>query len=144
MEPLFDKLARQASRHKNAKRFVVGMVKFVISMIVMTMICEQTWDAFLVSKVYSCGDEAAGYLFFGVWVTAHVSHPAVVVHQVAPSHQEGDSDTIKEGWSVMGLCCVWISFFLLSLIVSIVFACVSWITTLDRLADKIHGYTNAA
>jgi hypothetical protein len=148
MEPLFDKLARQISRHRKARRFVVGIVKFVISMIVMTNICTWAWDGFLNGKVYMCTDGGADdYFFPGDWVHAHDGHPIVVVPKIVAPHDMSDPDTIKQGWSVTGLWCVWITFFGASLIVSFVLACVSWvgwIGMLDRLAERRHGHVRAA
>jgi hypothetical protein len=145
MEPLFDKLARQISRHKKARRFVVSIVKFLISMIVVTIICTWAWDAFLNGKVYMCTDGGTGdYFFPGDWVHAHDGHPVVVVQQIVPPHDMSDPDTIKEGWSVAGLWCVWILFFGISLVGSVVFAWISWIATFDRLAKRIHGHGHAA
>jgi hypothetical protein len=149
MRPLFDiladTLAAQMSRHKKARRFIAGIVKFVISMIVMTIICTWTWDAFLNGKVYYCTDGGLGdYFGPGDWVHAHDGHPIVVVHQIVPAHDMSDPDTIKEGWSVTGLWCVWILFFSVSLIVSTMFAWISWIKTLDRFAKKRHRHVRAA
>ena len=132
-------------RVSNVIRLIIFLVKFVAMMFIMTIACTLAWDAFLNGKVYSCTDGGSlDYLNVGGWVHAHGGYPIVVVHQIGPPDDMGDPDTIKEGWSVTGLWCIWFLLFGVSLVVSIVFACVSWIAKIDRLAERIHGPTNAA
>jgi hypothetical protein len=136
MEPLLDQLAR----HKKARRIVAGVVKFVCAMIVTTIVCTWVGEDWLDGRVYMCTDgPTVFYLSPGDWVHAHNGYPVVVVKRIVPPHDMGDPDTIKEGWSVTGLWCVWILFFGFSLLVSFLFARVSWVATLDRLAEKRLG-----
>jgi len=126
-------------------RIFISLVKFIAMMVVMTIICTWAWDAFLNGKVYSCTDGGVcDYWFAGDWVHAHDGHPIEVVPKIVPAHDMSDPDTIKQGWSVAGLWCVWILFFTTSLIVSVMFAWVSWIKTLDRFAERRHGHVRAA
>jgi len=114
MEPLLDKLAR----NKKARRIIAGVVKFVFSMFVMTIVCELAWGTCVTGKIYCDSDEDFGYLTPGNWV----SNPIAVVHQIPAVRQYGDPDVIIEGWSITGLWCIWIIFFGISLFVSILFA----------------------
>jgi hypothetical protein len=127
-------------------RIFVSLVKFVAMMIIMTIICTWAWDAFLNGKVYSCTDGGTlDYLFVGNgWVHVHDGHPIVVLPKIVPPHDMSDPDTIKQGWSVAGLWCVWILFFSTSLAVSVLLAWVPWNKTLDRLAERRHAHINAA
>jgi hypothetical protein len=128
MEPLLDKLTRQISRHKKARRIVTGAVKFVVSMIVMTVVCEWAWETYVTGKIYCDSDEDFGYLTPGGWVSNwDGQHPIAVVHQIPAVRQMGDPDDIIEGWSISKLWCLWFSFVAVSLVVSIVLARVPWI-----------------
>ena len=140
MEPLLDKLARQ----KKVVRFIAGVIKFVFAMIVMTIVCTWAWEALLDGKVYNCTDGPACYLTPGDWVHSWEGHPVKVVQQVVPSGDMSESDTLKAGWSVAGLWCIWILFFGASLLVSIMFARVPWIATLERLGETRHEHKPAA
>ena len=115
-------------------------------MFLMTIICTWAWDTFLNGKVYYCTDGGTlDYLFVGDgWVHAHDGHPIVVVPKIVPTADMSAPDTIKQGWSVAGLWCVWISFFTVSLVVSVLFAWISWIKTLERFAERHHGHVRAA
>lgn len=146
MEPLLDKLARQKvvrkifeairtcdkrsdklARNKKARRIIAGVVKFVVSMLVMTIVCEWAWGTYVTGKIYCDSDSDFGYLTPGNWVNNWDGHPIAVVHQIPAVRQYGDPDVIIEGWSVTGLWCIWIIFFGISLFVSIVFAWMQWI-----------------
>jgi hypothetical protein len=147
MEPIFDKLARQMPRRGKVVRFILGVVKFTFLMIVTTVICTIAWEGLLAGKVYSCTDGPTGYLTPGDWVHAHDGLPVAVVPKIIPPHDMSEPDTIKQGWSVAGLWCIWISFFIVSLVVSLVLArlpWLSWVTTLDSLAERRHGHDRAA
>jgi hypothetical protein len=129
MEPLLDKLAR----NKKARRIIAGVVKFIASMIVMTIICELAWGTYVTGKIYCDGDEDFGYLTPGNWVSNwDGQHPIAVVHQIPAVRQMGDPDDIIEGWSIPKLWCLWFSFFAISLVISILFAWVQWIPIVRR------------
>jgi len=147
MEPLLDKLGRQKvvrsifdairtcdkqsdklARNKRARRIIAGVVKFVFSMLVMTIICEWAWGTYVTGKIYCDSDGDFGYLTPGCWV----SDPIAVVHQIPAVRQYGDPDVIIEGWSISKLWCLWFSFFGISLVISILFAWVQWIPLVQR------------
>ena len=107
------------------------IMKFVISMFVMTCICWMAWETFVDGKIY-CTDENFGYLSPGNWVSNWDGHPIAVVHQIPAVRQMGDPDDIIEGWSVLKLWCLWFSFFGLSLVISILFTWVQWIPMVKR------------
>ncbi len=115
-------------------------------MFIMTIVCTWAWDACLNGKVYYCTDGGSlDYLFVGDgWVHAHDGHPIVIVPKIVPSADMSDPDTIKQGWSVAGLWCVWILFFSTSLAVSVLFAWVPWVRTLDQLAKRRDGRARPA
>jgi len=56
------------ARNKKARRIIAGVVKFVISMIVMTIICFCALETFVDNKNYNCTDDNGGYLIPGDWV----------------------------------------------------------------------------
>ncbi|HLZ54591.1 MAG TPA: hypothetical protein VKS19_08960 [Verrucomicrobiae bacterium] len=112
------------------------LVKFVAMMIIMTIVCTVAWEAFLAGKVYTCTDGPTGYLTPGDWVHAHDGLPVVVVPKIVPPHDMSDPDTIKQGWSVTGLWSVWVVFLGSSVIVSVLFAWIPWVETLDWLAKR--------
>jgi hypothetical protein len=92
--------------------------KFVISMIVMTIVCTFIWEL-VADRLYDCTD-AFGFDYWqpGNWVHGHIA----VVHHVVHGRSMSEPDTIKEGWSVRGLWYLWYSFVFGSVFVSIVLA----------------------
>jgi len=92
--------------------------KFVVSLIVMSIVCTMVWQEFVTDKVYNCTDDGwLAYLRAGGWV-----HNAIVVHQVVAGRSMTEPDTIRDGWSTTGLWCLWYS-----LVVSLWLALVPWI-----------------
>ena len=107
-------------------------------MFVLTIICTWAWNVFVDGQVYACADGGpCDYWTPGDWVHNHVSQAIEVVPQIHQFPHLGDPDVLKTGWSVTRLWCVWILFFGGSLIVSMLFAYVSWIATLTRLFEGI-------
>ena len=109
-----------------------GILKFGSVFLVMTMLCAFVWEKYVDGKIYDCSDPLYGYLTPDGWV-GNNHWPVVVVEQIVPSSSMGDPDTIKEGWSVTRLWCLWSSFFAVSLIVSFLLAKVSWSSSLKKL-----------
>ncbi len=104
-------------------RTLTYLAKFFVMMFIMILICTWSWDAFLNGKVYSCTDGGSfDFWFVGDWVHAHDGHPVVTVPRIVPSPDMGDPDTIKQGWSLQRLWYVWIMFFGVSLVISLLFA----------------------
>jgi hypothetical protein len=108
-------------------------VKFVITMIVMTIVSTLAWDAFVNGKVYGNPDGGSlDYWFVGDWV-----HHPVTVQRIIGGRPMGEPDTIKEGWSVFGLWCLWFSFLGTSIIVSVLAASARWIPQFERTGDLV-------
>jgi hypothetical protein len=104
------------------QKLKIGL-KFVISLVVMTIICTIVWQEFVSENLYDCTDDnMAGFLPPGDWVHSWDNHPIVSVDQVAHGRSMREPDEIKEGWSVTDLWYLWCLFFGISLIISILFA----------------------
>jgi len=98
--------------------------KFVIVMVMMTVACTVIWGTFVTDKLYNCTDAVGfDYLQPGNWVHGRVAY---VPHIVA-SNTMTEPDTIKQGWSLASLWCLWILFFAVSVLVSVFFARKTWI-----------------
>jgi hypothetical protein len=125
-------------RNRPFQRFAKFAVKFFAIMFFLTMACTWAWDSFLFGQVYNCTDAVGfDYLHPGDWVHSWEEHPVVVVSKIVPPHDMSDPDTIKEGWSVAKLWCIWILLFVSSFIVSVIFARAPWSSTLRRLDKKL-------
>lgn len=98
--------------------------KFVIALVVTTIVCTIVWQGVVNERLYDCTD-AAGFDYWqpGNWVHGHVA----VVHQVVHGRSMSEPDTIKEGWSVGRLWHLWYSFVVSSFVASILLAFVPWI-----------------
>jgi hypothetical protein len=106
---------------------------FVIGLMMMSVVCTWSWDAFVSAKLYYCTD--GGMLDFwcaGDWV----HHPVPVMHVVPRSMSEPDE--IKEGWSITALWFLWSAFVLISALISALFARFLWIATKNNLIQG-HG-----
>jgi len=105
-------------------RLLKRTAKLVIVMVPMTLLLSMIWTGFVTDTLYNCTD-AVGFDYFhpGDWVHARV---AFVSHIVA-GRSMSDPDTIKEGWSKAGLWSLWILFFVVSLMVSILLARKEWV-----------------
>ena len=78
----------------------------------MTFLNAVIWQRFVTDKLYHCTDSTGlpDYLFPGSW-----THRPVAVQTITVSRSMSEPDTIKTGWSVAGLWCLWIAFALGSL-----------------------------
>ncbi|MGA2280276.1 MAG: hypothetical protein ABSG80_08245 [Verrucomicrobiota bacterium] len=105
---------------------IKAVVKFLIVLFVMTIINTIVWE-FVAGDLYDCTDGGIpGYWTPGCWVHSWDNHPVVAVHQIVHRRSMSEPDTIKEGWSVASLLCVWFVFFSISLVVGIVLARLPW------------------
>ena len=105
-------------------RVLKSIVKFVIVLVVMTVIFSLIWGEFITDTLYNCTDPVGcDYLHPGDWVHDRV----VSVSHVVTSPSMSGPDTIKEGWSVSGLWALWLSFFIVSLVFSFFLARKAWI-----------------
>ncbi len=93
----------------------------------MTIVCTIVWQ-FAGDRLYDCSDDnVLGFLRPGDWVHNWNGHAVAVVPRVVHGRSMSEPDTIKEGWSVTGLWCLWLSFVAVSLVISVVLARVPWI-----------------
>ena len=120
------------------RRIFKSVAKFVIVLIVMTIICTIVWE-FVGNRLYDCTD-ASGFDYWqpGNWVHGK----ALVVHQVVHHRSMSEPDTIKEGWSVTGVWCLWYVFVVLSLVVGVLLAPTPWIPR--RRTGRVYEHTHAA
>ena len=106
-------------------RKLTTIVKFAIVMFAMSIVCEIIWDEFVAQNLYGCTDPLLfGYFSPGHWV--HFYHGVDYVPHVTHDHSMGDPDSLKQGWSVTGLWCLWCLLFAISTVVSCVLACLRW------------------
>ena len=97
-------------------------VRFLVVLIGMTIVCTVVWE-FIADKLYDCTDDGGpDYLCPGNWVHGHIA----VVRQIVHHRSMSEPDTIKAGWSVAGLWCLWFLFVAVSLFVSIWLARIRW------------------
>jgi hypothetical protein len=122
-------------------RAVKSVAKFLIVLVAMTVISTIVWN-YVAGDLYDCTDDdfIPGYWTPGFWVHSWGDHPVVAVHQVIHGRSMSEPDTIKEGWSVTGLLCLWFSFFAVSLVVSIAFARLRWIPWWRAQRSDEHTY----
>jgi hypothetical protein len=93
---------------------LVSAAVFIGLFFAMQLVCESVWDKRINHRLYNCTDEVGlGYLFPGHWV-----HRPVAVDHVIIANSMSEPDTIKKGWSMLGLWCLWVSFLGGSVIIS--------------------------
>ena len=103
-------------------RPLLSITKFVVSLILMAMVCSLAWDGLVNARLYDRTE--GGSLDF--WIVGHwVHHPVTVAH-VVTGRSLSEPDTIKAGWSITGLWYLWFSSVALSFMVSFVIATASW------------------
>jgi hypothetical protein len=106
---------------------VFGVVKFVIVMLVMIIVCTLVWELFVNGSLYNCTDP--GFLDFlnpGDWV--HFHHGVTYVQHIVTGRSMSDPDTIRQGWSVAKLWCLWWSFVFASFLISAALARKTWLS----------------
>jgi hypothetical protein len=101
-----------------------GIVKFLIVFVVMTIGCTIVWDRVIADKLYDCTD-AVGFDYWqpGNWIHGKYQSVPKVTHGRSMS----EPDTIKAGWSVTGLWCLWFAFVGGSLVMSFFLAQAPWL-----------------
>ena len=110
-------------------------VKFSIVMFVVTIICTIVWQEVVNNYLYDCTDgNPLDFLAPGNWV--HYYHGVIYVPQVTHDHSMSDPDSIKQGWSITSLWCLWCSFFTLSLVVSALLARRKWMPDRKRQINQ--------
>jgi hypothetical protein len=82
-------------------RKLVRAGMFLTMMVLMTILCTFVWQVYVNERLYDCTDAVRfDYLHPGDWVHGRV----VVVREIVHNRSMSDPDTIKQGWSVNGLC----------------------------------------
>jgi hypothetical protein len=126
---LFVAFCIRAHSQKIRRRLKVG-IKFVVSIMTMTILCTIVWQAFVTEYLYdNTDDNIMGFFgpFFGdLWI-GEGGFPIVAVQHVVHGRSMSDPDEIKAGWSVPKLLCLWSSFVAASLVISIALARLRWI-----------------
>ena len=122
-------------------RLITTVAVFVASLIGTTIACTIFWEVFVHAKLYDCTDPGfLDYITPGDWVHGDGQHHSIVfVDHVVHGRSMSEPDTIKRGWSVPGLWCLWVSFVVASLLFSAALA-VSYGSCL-RKAARIRGST---
>jgi len=117
---------------------IKSVAKFVIVMVLMTIVCTIIWQ-FIGDRLYDCTDDnIAGFLRPGGWV--HFYHGFVHVREVVHGRSMSEPDSIKEGWNMTGLWCLWSSFVAVSLVISVLLARVPWIPRRRIEKDREHTH----
>lgn len=101
------------------------VAKFTASLFVMTVICTIVWQDVVTKYLYdNTDDNMAGFFspFFGDFWVGEGNSLVVAVPHVVHGRSMSDPDEIKQGWSIPKLCCLWCSFVVVSLVISILFA----------------------
>jgi hypothetical protein len=106
--------------------FTITAAKFGAMLLLCVIGCTTLWGLFVTDRLYNCTDPGwLDFLFPGHWV----HHPVAVAHVVA-GRSMSEPDTIRAGWSITGLWCLWFSFIVVSLVVSFLLARRSWFPSL--------------
>jgi hypothetical protein len=95
------------------RRILKSVARFAIALAVMTIVCVVVWQELVAKRLYHCSYSLGGFDFLqsGDWVHGAGS----------PS-----GDTIRDGWSLTGLWCLWLSLFGISVLVSLLLALRPW------------------
>jgi len=91
---------------------------FLLALLCFAIASTGLWQCFATDKLYHCTD--SGWLDFlapGQWV-----HHPVVATKIVASRSMSEPDTIKAGWSITGLWCLWFSLVGASIIGSTLFS----------------------
>jgi len=104
------------------------MVKFGLSLLMMTVVCELVWDFFVFGSLYLCTDPPIfGFLHPGDWVHTFDGNSIQVVAHIVPDSYPGDPDSLKEGWNVTRLWDVWFGFAGVAVVVSVGLTRLPWL-----------------
>ena len=99
------------------REFAIKAGKFVAAAFACTIASTVVWECFVAGTIYRCTDQGVlEFLFPGEW--AHIHY----------------GDTLRAGWSMTGLWCLWYSFVIVSAVVSFTFA------MLPRRSQSSHGH----
>lgn len=120
------------------RAFTIRAAKFGAVLLLCTIGCTALWGQFVTDQLYNCTDLGwLDFIFPGDWV-----HHPVTVAGVVAGRSMNEPDTIREGWSVAGLWCLWFSFVGLSLVISFLLARFPWIPSRQR--EPIYEQANVS
>ena len=102
------------------------VVRFMVVFVTMTVLSDIVWAAFVAGVLYNCTDPLFGYLTPDGFVHEYAGMSVRVVKQINPADPMSAGDSIKEGWTVGRLWCLWCAFLGTSVIVSVALASLSW------------------
>ena len=91
-------------------RPIIIAARFFLAIILVTITAQIAWNELVDRSLYHCTDDLLelDFVFPSSWV-----HNSVAVQDLHKPRSDG-RDTIKEGWTVMDLWCLWSWMFLLS------------------------------
>jgi hypothetical protein len=104
--------------------------KFVVSIIIMAIICIIVWQDVVTEYLYDNTDEnMMGFLspLWGDFWIGEGGFPIITVQHVVHGRGMSEPDEIKAGWSIPKLQCLWSFFVVVSLAISGLLARVPWI-----------------
>ena len=79
-------------------------ITFLLFMIGCTVLCAVIWQGFVVDTLYDCTDSGGLPDYF--LSSRHWVHKPVAVEHVVGHRSMSEPDTIKTGWSILGLICL--------------------------------------
>ncbi len=98
-------------------------IKFLVSLLVMTVVCTEVWDNVVNERLYDCTDAVGfDYLRPGDWVHGQIKTVPQVIHGRSMS----EPDTILKGWTVRRLWLLWAVFVMTSVVLSAALAVMPW------------------
>ena len=101
----------------------IRTAKFVAVLLVCTMAATAGWESLVKNHLYNCTDDLPlDYLQPGQWV-----HHPVSVANVVGGRSMSEPDTLRTGWSITGLWCLWFSVVGISVTASAWLAWIPWI-----------------
>ena len=101
-------------------------VKFVIAMVLLTVLMTMAWGAIFPGRIYFCTDEVGfDYLSPGNWV--HGTPEVVDDVRESSDRDMGQPDVILEGWTVPKIWGVWILMFSTSVALGLFTARLRWL-----------------
>jgi hypothetical protein len=105
------------------------VLKFAAVLFAMTIVCTIVWNESVARKLYDCTDSApfGGYLSPGDWVHNWPGHPITTVENIVHGRSMSEPDTIRQGWTVTRLWCLWFLFFGVSIAISFLLSRKTWI-----------------
>jgi hypothetical protein len=112
------------------------LIKFVLAFIATTIGFVFVWETFVDGSLYHCTDPTFGYLTPDGWVGGN-DWPVVTVQHVMRDRPPNGADTIKQGWTIFDLWCIWWFLFLSSLVLSVLLAWTSRAKRIKAFIDQL-------